>query len=98
MAAYTQAVASGKAPGNYSITFGPASRSGYVNSGTVSRTYAVQSNQLSLSVSPSATLAGKPGDIYSYTVTVTARSGERWVGTEGGTDNVRSLNTSLKSN
>ncbi|MCC6363105.1 MAG: hypothetical protein IT165_06240 [Bryobacterales bacterium] len=73
MVAYSYVIPTNLAsPGTYTLTFGPATKSGYTQSGTVTRQVTVNSNsnQLSLDVQPSTTQTATPGSIVTYSITV----------------------------
>ena len=71
-ASYSCTVPGGTSSGNHTITFGPATKSGFSQSGTQNRTVSVSQAALSLSVTPSGTLSREPGQTASYTATVTS--------------------------
>jgi hypothetical protein len=86
---YTTTVPTGKAPGNYTVTF-TATKTGYANSATLSRTVTVSTPTLDItSITPAATQRLAPGEGVWYTITVLDGVGRPVSGVVvGGTDNL----------
>jgi len=74
---YNFTVPTGASPGNHTLSFGNASKSGYISSGIVQRTVAVSGPQplLTLEVQPTATQIVSAGATVDYTVTVKDNNG-----------------------
>ena len=69
-AAYGYSIPTQVSPGTYAMTFGPATKSGYNQSGTTTRQVTVNGSALTLDVQPSATQTVTPNQTVNYTLTV----------------------------
>jgi hypothetical protein len=86
-------------PGTYTMTFGPATKSGYNQSGTTSRQVTVNAppSTLMLNVTPSWSQTANPGQSVSYSITVTDSSGNGVSGVTVPVANPLTSNTSLST-
>jgi len=98
-ATYGYSIPTQVAPGNYTMTFGPATKSGYTQSGSTSVAVTVNApaTVLNLSVTPSGSQTVNPGQSVNYSITVTDSSGNGVSGATVPVSNPLGTNTSVTS-